>query len=120
MLEYGTLFTVEESTLSLVEEGSLSVCGGGRAVVEGTSSTLQSHLSTEVQMALAAVNLTTPEKKTAVSQRRSVGSSHNPLIEEHISFITCDVGFFVAWVNFTEIITNASTSIQKVLGNIHK
>ena len=47
--------------LPLVEESTLSV------VEEGTSSTLQSHLSTEVQMASTAVNSTTPEEETAVS-----------------------------------------------------
>ena len=60
-------------------------------MVEGTSSTLQSHLSTVVQMTLAAINLTTHKEKTAVSQRRFVGSSHTPSIEESMSFIICDV-----------------------------
>ena len=60
-------------------------------VEEGTSSTLQSHLSTEVQMASAAINSTTPEEETAVSQGISVGSSHNPSTEERMLFITCDV-----------------------------
>ena len=84
MLEYGTSCAVEESTLSVVGENTLCVVEEGSssaeeketlsAVEEGTSSTLQSHLSTEVQMASAVVNSTTPE---AVSQGRSVGSSHN-------------------------------------------
>ena len=63
--------------MPLVEESTLSVVG------EGTSSTLQSHLSTEVLMASTAVNSTTHEEETAVSQRRSMGSSHNQLTEEH-------------------------------------
>lgn len=101
MLEPGTLCTVEESTLSVVEEGSLSADEEETlsaedeetlsAVEESTSSILQSHLSTEVQMASAAVNSTTPEEETAVSQGRSVGSSHNPSTEERRSFITCDI-----------------------------
>ena len=87
-LEHGTLCTVEESTLSLVEQSTLSVVEEETSseVEEGSSSTLQSHLSTEIQMASSAVNSTTPEEETAVSQGRSVRSSHNPSTEERVIY----------------------------------